>query len=99
MNMTPWGGPTARVISSLQLTTEEVFLPLIPVMAAGILFAFLAAWYFGIKERKRIGIRQMDDSAIRELQAAEEQVAAAVSRETLTDLQRPKLIWVNAGLP
>ncbi|WP_394582313.1 CitMHS family transporter [Cytobacillus firmus] len=98
MNMTPWGGPTARVISSLQLTTEEVFLPLIPVMAAGILFAFLAAWYFGIKERKRIGIRQMDDSAIRELQAAEEQVAAAASRETLTDLQRPKLIWVNAGL-
>lgn len=98
MNMTPWGGPTARVISSLQLTTEEVFLPLIPVMAAGILFAFLAAWYFGIKERKRIGIRQMDDSAIRELQAAEEQVAAAVSRETLTDLQRPQLIWINAGL-
>lgn len=98
MNMTPWGGPTARVISSLQLTTEEVFLPLIPVMAAGILFAFLAAWYFGIKERKRIGIRQMDDSAIRELQAAEEQIAAAVSRESLTDLQRPKLIWVNAGL-
>ncbi|MEH6990820.1 CitMHS family transporter [Cytobacillus firmus] len=98
MNMTPWGGPTARVISSLQLTTEEVFLPLIPVMAAGILFAFLAAWYFGIKERKRIGIRQMDDSAIRELQAAEEQVAAAASRETLTELQRPKLIWINAGL-
>lgn len=98
MNMTPWGGPTARVISSLQLTTEEVFLPLIPVMAAGILFAFLAAWYFGIKERKRIGIRQMDDSDIRELQAAEEQVAAAVSRETLTNLQRPQLIWINAGL-
>ena len=98
MNMTPWGGPTARVISSLQLTTEEVFLPLIPVMAAGILFAFLAAWYFGLKERKRIGIRQMDDSAIRELQAAEEEVAAAASRETLTELKRPKLIWVNAGL-
>jgi citrate-Mg2+:H+ or citrate-Ca2+:H+ symporter, CitMHS family len=98
MNMTPWGGPTARVISSLQLTTEEVFLPLIPVMAAGILFAFLAAWYFGMKERKRIGIRSMDDSAIRELQAAEEQIAAAASRESLADLQRPKLIWVNAGL-
>lgn len=97
MNMTPWGGPTARVISSLQLTTEEVFLPLIPVMAAGILFAFLAAWHFGIKERKRIGIRQMDDSAIRELQAAEEQVAAA-SGKSFTELQRPKLIWVNAGL-
>lgn len=29
MNMTPWGGPTARAISSLQLTTEEVFTPII----------------------------------------------------------------------
>ncbi|WP_099355621.1 CitMHS family transporter [Fredinandcohnia onubensis] len=99
MNMTPWGGPTARVISSLQLTTEEVFLPLIPVMAAGIGFAFLVAWYFGLKERKRIGIQQIDDPTSKELLAAEEQVAAAVADgEKSTVLQRPKLIWVNAGL-
>lgn len=99
MNMTPWGGPTARVISSLQLTTEEVFLPLIPVMAAGIGFAFLVAWYFGLKERKRIGILQIDDPTSKELLAAEEQVAAAVADgEKSTVLQRPKLIWVNAGL-
>ena len=99
MNMTPWGGPTARVISSLQLTTEEVFLPLIPVMAAGIAFAFLVAWHFGLKERKRIGIFKMDDPIASEIQAAKEQTAAAVDHgEKFAELQRPKLIWVNAGL-
>ncbi|WP_264740616.1 CitMHS family transporter [Cytobacillus firmus] len=99
MNMTPWGGPTARVISSLQLTTEEVFLPLIPVMAAGIAFALLVAWHFGLKERKRIGICKMDDPISSELQAAKEQTAAAVDNgEKFAGLQRPKLIWVNAGL-
>lgn len=99
MNMTPWGGPTARVISSLQLTTEEVFLPLIPVMAAGIAFAFLVAWHFGLKERKRIGIFKMDDPIASEIQAAKEQTAAAVDHgEKSAELQRPKLIWVNAGL-
>lgn len=99
MNMTPWGGPTARVISSLQLTTEEVFLPLIPVMAAGIGFAFLVAWYFGIKERKRIGIHQIDVPSANEMRVAEVQVAATVANgEEPVALQRPKLIWVNAGL-
>ena len=52
MNMTPWGGPTARAISSLQLTTEEVFTPIIPVMIAGILFAVFSAYVLGVKERK-----------------------------------------------
>lgn len=98
MNMTPWGGPTARVISSLQLTTEEVFIPLIPVMAAGILFAFIVAVYFGLKERKRIGIHQLDLSTS-DMHAAEKQVAVTVATEKdLEQLQRPHLIWVNAGL-
>ena len=99
MNMTPWGGPTARVISSLQLTTEEVFIPLIPVMVVGIGFALLVAYYFGIKERKRIGIHQMDVPTAEEMDLAKVQIAATVANgggpETL---QRPKLIWVNAGL-
>ncbi|WP_433957023.1 CitMHS family transporter [Cytobacillus horneckiae] len=99
MNMTPWGGPTARVISSLQLTTEEVFLPLIPVMAAGIGFAFVVAWYFGLKERKRIGIHQIDNSTYKEIHAAQDQGAATIANgQELATLQRPKLIWVNAGL-
>lgn len=94
MNMTPWGGPTARVISSLQLTTEEVFVPLIPVMAVGIAFAFLVAVFFGLKERKRVGIHNIDGASL-----AEEEVAAVAElEEKPANLRRPHLIWVNAGL-
>lgn len=99
MNMTPWGGPTTRVISSLQLTTEEVFLPLIPVMAFGIVFALLVAIYFGLKERKRLGIQQIGEPTAVDIHASESQVAAAVASENeLKSLQRPRLIWVNAFL-
>ena len=54
MNMLPWGGPTARAISSLQVTTEEVFIPIIPAMVAGIVFAFIVAYILGKRSRKFI---------------------------------------------
>ncbi|NWM30055.1 citrate transporter, partial [Escherichia coli] len=34
MNILPWGGPTARVITVLKLDAATVFLPLVPAMAA-----------------------------------------------------------------
>ncbi|MGV2495306.1 CitMHS family transporter [Pelagerythrobacter aerophilus] len=55
MNVLPWGGPTARVMSSLKLNSEQVFVPLIPAMAATALWVILVAWYFGRKERARLG--------------------------------------------
>ncbi|UTH12753.1 CitMHS family transporter [Macrococcus equipercicus] len=93
MNMTPWGGPTARAISALQTTTEEVFTPIIPVMAAGILFALGVAYYFGVKERKRVGIADhlmmsLDDMHLHPDGKSNDENA----------LLRPKLVWVNALL-
>ncbi|PWG67682.1 citrate transporter, partial [Enterobacter mori] len=54
MNMLPWGGPTARAISSLQVTTEEVFIPIIPAMIAGIVFDFIVSYILGKRSRKFI---------------------------------------------
>ena len=36
MNLTPWGGPTARAASALKLDPATLFLPLIPGMIAGL---------------------------------------------------------------
>ncbi|TDM04172.1 CitMHS family transporter [Macrococcus carouselicus] len=93
MNMTPWGGPTARAISALQTTTEEVFNPVIPVMAGGILFALGVAYYYGIKERRRVGITDhltmsLDDMHLHPDGKSNDENA----------LLRPKLVWVNALL-
>ncbi|KOR12582.1 citrate transporter [Staphylococcus carnosus] len=92
MNMTPWGGPTARAISSLQLTTEEVFTPIIPVMVAGILFAFFAAYVLGARERKRIGIQNHLSLTLDEMNNANG------TDEDDKELLRPKLTIINAVL-
>lgn len=92
MNMTPWGGPTARAISSLQLTTEEVFTPIIPVMIAGILFAVGAAYFLGIKERRRIGIQNHLSLTLDDMNNANG------TDEDEKALLRPKLVILNALL-
>ncbi len=55
MNIVPWGGPTARAASALHLDALDVFLGLIPTMVIGLVYAFAAAWWLGMRERKRLG--------------------------------------------
>ncbi|MDM0109175.1 CitMHS family transporter [Variovorax sp. J22R24] len=54
MNIAPWGGPTARVMSALHLEANQVFTPLIPAMAMACLATLGVAWYLGTKERARL---------------------------------------------
>lgn len=98
-NLTPWGGPTARAASALNLDMQELFNPLIPVMIAGAVWVILSAYWMGKQERKRLGVLSMD-----ELHAPAEGKsyltffgAAAVSEEE-AKWKRPKLIWVNFAL-
>lgn len=55
-NMLPWGGPTLRASSSLQLSIGELYMPVIPAQIAGLLFVFAVAWYLGRREEKRLGL-------------------------------------------
>ncbi|MEJ8280741.1 CitMHS family transporter [Pseudonocardia spirodelae] len=59
MNMIPWGGPTARAMAALDLTASDVFLPLLPAMAAGIAWVLVAAWIIGRRERARLGVVEL----------------------------------------
>jgi CitMHS family citrate-Mg2+:H+ or citrate-Ca2+:H+ symporter len=56
LNIAPWGGPTARVMTVVKLDASQVFLPLIPGMAMASLATLAIAWYLGVMERKRIGL-------------------------------------------
>jgi CitMHS family citrate-Mg2+:H+ or citrate-Ca2+:H+ symporter len=60
MNMVPWGGPTARAMAALDLTSGQVFLPVIPAMAAGIAWVLVAAYLIGRSERRRLGVIDLD---------------------------------------
>ncbi|MCF6409777.1 CitMHS family transporter [Pseudalkalibacillus salsuginis] len=86
MNMVPWGGPTARAASALELTPEEIFNPLLPAMIVGLLWVLFAAYMMGKKERKRVGIKDIQYDFHQELTDEEK------------DMRRPKLFWFNLGL-
>ncbi|MDE1547987.1 CitMHS family transporter [Jeotgalibaca caeni] len=88
MNLLPWGGPTARVISVLALDEGEVLQALVPGMIASILFMLGVAYYLGIKERKRIGIVELSDTEIEELTRVDDPKELA--------LRRPNKVWINA---
>ncbi len=90
MNMLPWGGPTARAASALKLDVNDVFLPLVPVMLGGIVWVLFTAYILGKKERKRLGVMNIDLS--RDL--SQHQQAAALE----SNLRRPHLTWFNALL-
>ncbi|WP_433469270.1 CitMHS family transporter [Spirillospora sp. CA-128828] len=54
MNLVPWGGPTARAMAALKLDSSELFVPLLPAMAAGIAWVLFAACMIGRRERARL---------------------------------------------
>ena len=54
LNIVPWGGPTARAASALQLDPNEIFAPMVPSLIAGLLLALGFAWFMGLSERRRL---------------------------------------------
>jgi CitMHS family citrate-Mg2+:H+ or citrate-Ca2+:H+ symporter len=54
MNMLPWGGPTTRAATALQVSTGDLFVPLIPAMVVGLGAVFLFAVRLGRQERRRL---------------------------------------------
>lgn len=94
MNLTPWGGPTARAMSALHLDASQLFVPLIPSMIFGCLFVLFTAFILGRRERNRLGILDIHEMTD-DLVAAQEQAAAAAEG---AELKRPKLMWFNGLL-
>jgi len=90
MNMTPWGGASAMAMSSLNLDSSQLFLPLIPVMGFGLLWVLFVSVVLGRRERKRLGVINIKHSANEIAHAHELEGIAQHS-----DYRRTKLVWFN----
>ncbi|MER5734556.1 CitMHS family transporter [Streptomyces sp. NPDC002262] len=66
MNTLPWGGPTARAATALKLDAGDIFVPMIPALAVGLLFVIALAYVLGRRERKRIGYLTLDQALAHE---------------------------------
>ncbi|GAB5080697.1 CitMHS family transporter [Arthrobacter sp. AD-310] len=58
MNIVPWGGPTARAATALNIDVNDVFVPMLPSLLAGITVVLAFAWILGLQERNRLRATQ-----------------------------------------
>lgn len=92
-NLVPWGGPSARVAASLDVSLMDLFVPMIPTMIVGLAVAFCIAWYYGVRERRRLGRDAVD------ITNQDELVKDALQKfERDPEARRPKLVMVNFAL-
>ncbi|WP_309075754.1 CitMHS family transporter [Paenarthrobacter sp.] len=54
MNILPWGGPTARAATALNLDVNDVFIPMVPSLIVGLIVVMVFAWLLGLQERNRL---------------------------------------------
>lgn len=84
MNIIPWGGPTARAMTTLNAEAVDIFNPVIPAMIAGIVWVLFASYLIGKKERKRLGIINIENIDFN----------LKLDEET-KKIRRPKLFYFN----
>ncbi|WP_318204352.1 citrate:proton symporter [Streptomyces sp. SCL15-4] len=66
MNTLPWGGPTARAATALKVDASDIFVPMIPALAMGLLFVMVLAYVLGRRERARLGVLTLDEVLVEE---------------------------------
>lgn len=76
MNTLPWGGPTARAATALKVDASDIFVPMIPALAVGLLGVFVLSYVLGRRERKRLGVLTLGDVLVEE--KVEEKETASV---------------------
>jgi len=93
MNILPWGGPTARAASALQIDAAEIFVPMIPAMIGGAAWVIFVAYLFGKRERARVGV--LDAAAMERVGDA---LDGDVDGVAAAALRRPRLLPFNVVL-
>ena len=92
MNLLPWGGPTARAATALQIDVHNVFVPLLPGMIVGAGWVVFVAWVLGRRERARLGMDSVEHRCVDPITALDSQLCPDPSR------RRPQNYWVNLAL-
>ena len=90
MNLLPWGGPTMRSASVLNVDANVLWMQLMPMQGVGILIAFATAFFWGnVEKRRGAGI---NSTLVVDYGDMEEQADASNQN---SDLARPHLFWFN----
>ena len=86
MNILPWGGPTIRAATALQVdVVKDLFLPVLPAVIAGLVCVLVFAALLGLREKRRLGAVVLNKVEYKAAELTDEEKALA----------RPHLFWVN----
>lgn len=62
-NMLPWGGPTIRAATALDVPVMELFAPVIPAYLAGVASVLAFSWFIGTRQKVFAGSANLQDSS------------------------------------
>lgn len=88
MNLVPWGGPTIRAATAIEMDATELWVSMIPMQIFGLIISLGAAVICGKTETMRLKKAGVDLAAL----SAE---VEAEKDEDKDGLRRPKLFWVD----
>lgn len=91
-NQLPWGGPTIAAATAMGVPVSELFAALLPGMLAAEVFAIAMAYYFGVKERKRLN---WSKEQMKDIDSGVMEGMLQAIREKDPELKRPQYYWVN----
>ena len=92
MNLMPWGGPTMRAASVIEVEPNDLWFQLMPMQVVGFVLAIGTAIFWGFQEKKRIA--KLGDAAAEEAGKYDD----SDSDESNTDLARPQNFIFNVIL-
>ena len=92
MNLMPWGGPTMRAASVIEVEPNDLWFQLMPMQVVGFVLAIGTAIFWGFQEKKRIA--KLGDAAAEEAGKYDDSDEGAGS----TDLARPQNFIFNVIL-
>ena len=92
MNLLPWGGPTARIITALHVDDGELLRRILPGMGIAVLWVIVVSFLRGRAERQRLGIIELSREEIDALSVGN--TLGNPESDTIS-LKRPRLVMVN----
>ena len=92
MNLMPWGGPTMRAASVIEMEPNDLWFQLMPMQVVGFVLAIGTAVFWGLQEKKRIA--KLGDAAAEEAGKYDD----SDENESSTDLARPQNFIFNVIL-
>lgn len=87
MNIVPWGGPTMRAATALNVSLVDLYNPMVIPQLCGLAMCFILAFLMGKQEKQRLG-NSLEGIVLEKKKLTPEEEA----------LRRPKLFWFNLVL-